>query len=100
MMRYFFRFDVTQIAQVAAAVIRRIAVEQFSIYPLLRNTDSIPITRYGREVTDNNNSLRRICALAFERNNAGGAIMEINPVEAAIMEIYLVQGRFMFIECI
>src|SRR5262245_22140448 len=83
----------SRVADAAAAVFIGIAVEQLAPVAGLGHPHAVVLARYGREVEDNHDHVaRRLVGHAQEADRAGVAIIGVDPLETALVEVVLVQG--------
>jgi hypothetical protein len=79
-----------KIADIAAAVLPRVAVEQLHPAAALRNTHPVRVARYWCEVANDQNQLARAAA-SHERDHAVQSIVGIDPFEAIAAKVPFVQ---------
>ncbi len=83
-----------EIAEIAAAIVRRIAVEDFGIPAALRHADAMLQTGSRREVQTDHEEVVGILATTQVSQRAFLMIVAIDPLEAAALKIELVQRPF------
>ena len=92
----FFRhgLNAATVAEVAAAVVRRVAVADFFVPAGFRSADFIADAWNWREVAAADHVVIRVFAFADERQDAVLPVVAIDPFEAVVFEIHLVQSGF------
>ena len=77
------RFDPAQIADVAAAVDRRVAIEHFLPRPADGHTQAVVVPRDRREVAHHEHDILRLLAAAQERDHGVLPVLVVDPGETA-----------------
>lgn len=95
-----FRDDLAAVAEIAAAKVQRIGIEEFLVSTRLRNAYTIAVSRNGCKIAHNQNAVSWISGLPLKSNHAAGAVLKVDPFKAAIIKINLVQGRFSLVELV
>src|SRR5216683_5380881 len=88
------------VAHAGAAVIRRVAVQEFVPEPPGRYADTIIEPRHRREVTCHQHALLGPLSLADETDDASGAVITVHPPEAARFAIAVVERCFGTIDAV
>ena len=81
------------VAHVGAAIDGGIAVEDFLPAATLRSPQTVVVVRNGRAVEDDQQRVLGIVAVAQIGQHAMGTVVGADPLEAAAVEVALVQGR-------
>src|SRR5438876_10846489 len=87
------RLEAAEVALAAAAVIAGVAVEHLVPKAATRNSHPIVVARHRREVTNDHERLLGLLTLAQKANHAGLKVVAVDPFEALVAEIDLVQRR-------
>ena len=93
MARNVFRRDTAKISLVAAAINRRVAVQNFAPLAGARQADAIFLPRHRRQIQDDDQLVGAVGGLADEGKNAVLAVGTINPVKAAVVVIAPAKAR-------
>ena len=81
------------VAHVGAAIDGGIAVEDLLPAATLRGAQTVVVVRHGGAVEDDQQRVLGIVAVAQIGQHAMGAVVGADPLEAAVVEVTLVQGR-------
>src|SRR5579883_2342389 len=88
------------IAETAAAIFERVAVEALAIEPRQRHADAIAMARYGREVADDHRELMGIARAAEIGERALIGIARIDPLEPLGLGVELIERGELAVEAV
>ena len=89
------RLAAAVVAHAAAAVERRVGVQELAPVAAVRYAEPIVLARHRREVADHQDRRRALVALAQERDHALLPVAALHPAEAVVHEVLLVQRRLL-----
>ena len=82
------------VADVGAAVVGSVGVENFFVKTGARDADDVSFADHGSGVQDYDEEVIGIRAEAEERQNTVVAVVAVNPFETLPVEVHLVESRF------
>ena len=87
------RLNDAGVAEIAAAVDLGVAVQELDIRTGLGHADDVGLSRYRREVDGYHDEVGGIVRAPDERHHAALEIAAVDPFEAGVVEVHLVQRR-------
>ena len=87
------RRDSAEVAHVAAAVNRRVAVQHLAPFPRARQANPVPQTRHGRQVRDHHQLIEVLGVLAQEGHHAVQVVRAVYPMKAVGVVVRFPEGR-------
>src|SRR5262249_20617977 len=85
--------DAAGVADIAAAVDLRVAVEELGVPAWNRYADAVLRPGHRREVEDHHEKIAAVARIANDRDNAVLVVIAIDPPEALRIEVALVERR-------
>src|SRR3954470_5448062 len=89
------RLAAAVVAKSAAAIHRRVAVQELAPIAAARHADAVVKPRHRREVADDEDRRGRFVALTQEREHALLPVAALYPAETILQEVLLVQRRLL-----
>ena len=83
-----------RIRYAAPAKVCVVGVQNLAIVATVRHTDAITLVRHGSEVAYDHQVVARRLAFAQEGNDGIVGVVEVDPIEAGVLKIDLVQRWF------
>ena len=94
------RLDAAEIAHVAAAVLRRIAVQSFLPKAAARRADPVTVARHRGEITNDENNRRGRFALADQTDCAGIRVVANVSFDTSGIAVLFLDCRLVFVKMI
>src|SRR5215469_3858710 len=88
------------IAEIAAAVVAAVAVQQFAPVSARRNSDAIVLPGHGSEAADDQHDIPGILSPAQKGNHAGVGIVAVHPLEAGGVVVEFMEGGLLAVEAV